>query len=373
MRFLRCHYFPFLSDFYCLPCNDSIYGQTGCEGKCNLSNYFTSKFPFCENEGCGEGYYNLNGICTNCSMGAPNCKNCTYEVSEQETNGNFVCHECESNEYLLSEFGKCEPCNTFISNCKECHYENNSKAVCDKCNTGYYPDSTGICKECYKNYNINGGYCLVCSVNKTEYDNCYCDSRYVKIGHSECLKCSSSCSKCLYDKETGKTECFRCNSGYTLDSNKQCIKCEDRCDSCELNEDNNTICLYCDSKYVLNDNKCLFCGNGCSNCLYNETSKEIECLKCENNYYDYINNTYQCLINIDVSNIYLYGCLKAQYIEKNGAYECFECKDDFIYVAKDKMCRYFKEINLSQACLEAVNLGTGEEKLKNLYIHVKDV
>ena len=86
------YYFPFLSDLYCLPCNDSIYGQTGCKGKCNGTNYIDTRFAFCEKEGCAEGYYNLNGICTNCSIGSPHCKNCTYEVSEQETNGTFTCH-----------------------------------------------------------------------------------------------------------------------------------------------------------------------------------------------------------------------------------------------------------------------------------------
>ena len=121
------YYFPFFSDLYCLPCNDSIYGQTACEKKCNGTNYITTRFPFCEKEGCAEGYFNLNGICTNCSTGSPNCKDCTYEVSEQETNGNFICHECESNEYLLTSYGECKHCNTFLSNCQECHYEKNSK------------------------------------------------------------------------------------------------------------------------------------------------------------------------------------------------------------------------------------------------------
>ena len=54
--------------------------------KCDGTNFMTTRFPFCDKEGCAEGYYNLNGICTNCSMGSENCKKCTYEVNEQMEN-----------------------------------------------------------------------------------------------------------------------------------------------------------------------------------------------------------------------------------------------------------------------------------------------
>ena len=404
------YYFPFFSDLYCLPCNDSIYGQTACEKKCNGTNYITTRFPFCEKEGCAEGYFNLNGICTNCSTGSPNCKDCTYEVSEQETNGNFICHECESNEYLLTSYGECKHCNTFLSNCQECHYEKNSKEVCDKCYGGYFPNSEGKCQNCYYR-DISGGRCYVCSVNETEYDHCYCYGGYVKIGHSECHDCGSGCSSCLYDNKTGSTECLRCYSGYVFNSDKKCIYCGDRCNKCKLDKNNNPICLSCNSNAVLKDDKCLFCDYGCSNCtidpksaykneticsscrydyafnpennnctdceyiqqlggengcercLYNEKSKDYECLECRNENYTYINNTYQCLRNIDSSRLYLYGCLKAQYIEKSGTYECFECKNDFIHITNDRTCRKLEEINLSEGCLEVVNLGTVEEPL----------
>ena len=92
----------------------------------------TTRYAFCEEGGCAEGYYNLNGICTNCSMGSKNCKKCTYEVSEQKTDGDFICHECESNEYLLTNYGECKHCNTFLDECKECHYGDNGQVMCDK-------------------------------------------------------------------------------------------------------------------------------------------------------------------------------------------------------------------------------------------------
>ena len=248
------YYFPFLSDLYCLPCNDSIYGQIGCKGKCDGTNYIDTRFAFCEKEGCAEGYYNLNGICTNCSMGSPHCKNCTYSVSEQETNGPFICHECESNEYLLSGFGECKHCNTFKSHCQECHYDNNSQPICDKCEEGYYPDSNGICQRCYQT-SISGGYCYVCSVNQTEYDRCSCYSGYAKIGHSKCQSCPSGCAECSYDKKTGDTKCLRCKTGYVLNSDNNCIDCGENCKYCQLDKNNNTICLSCYPNSVLKDGK----------------------------------------------------------------------------------------------------------------------
>ena len=238
------YYFPFLSDLYCLPCNDSIYGQIGCKGKCNGTNYINTRFAFCEKEGCAEGYYNINGSCIKCNMDLPNCKRCTYEISEQETNGSFICHECENNEYLLS-YGECKLCNTSLSYCQKCHYDNKSQAVCDKCSEGYYLDSNGKCKECYYK-NIYGGRCYVCSINETEYDYCYCYNGYTKKGYSECRYCSSPfCSECFYNDETGKTECLGCRANYILNSDKTCISCGDECNSCEFGEDNNIICLSC--------------------------------------------------------------------------------------------------------------------------------
>ena len=128
-------YFPFFNDLLCLPCNDSTYGQIGCQGNCDGSNYVETRFAFCEKGGCKEGYYNLNGICMKCGKSSPNCINCTYEVQEESTEGNFICHQCENNTFRLTEYGTCEKC--YIAYCEICHY-NNTKAVCDKCYNGYY-------------------------------------------------------------------------------------------------------------------------------------------------------------------------------------------------------------------------------------------
>ena len=79
------NYFPFFHDLLCLPCNHSLYGQIGCKGNCNSNNYIDTRNVFCEKDGCSEGFYNLNGICTNCSIGSPGCAKCSYEIKANQT------------------------------------------------------------------------------------------------------------------------------------------------------------------------------------------------------------------------------------------------------------------------------------------------
>ena len=71
-------YFPLYSNTYCIKCDDEIDGQKGCGGKCDSSNYTTILNVLCEENGCKEGYYNVDGICNKCNKGSEYCTNCTY-------------------------------------------------------------------------------------------------------------------------------------------------------------------------------------------------------------------------------------------------------------------------------------------------------
>ena len=57
----KSKYFLFFNNLLCLACDDKIYGQVGCGGNCDSSNYIVTRNVFCEENGCKEGYYNLNG------------------------------------------------------------------------------------------------------------------------------------------------------------------------------------------------------------------------------------------------------------------------------------------------------------------------
>ena len=400
-------FFPFFNNLLCLPCNDSTYGQIGCQGNCNGSNYVETRFAFCEEGGCKEGYYNLNGICMKCSEGSDHCINCTYEVQEESTNGNFICHKCENNTYRLTEYGTCEKC--YISYCDICHYDNNTQAVCDKCSNGYYINQYRYCQNC-NNVSIFGGNCSICSDNNTAYETgeCWCYAGYTLVNHSKCVECPNGCSRCLYNNQTKKTECQNCYSGYVMTPDKNCKYCGDGCESCTIDKKGHTNCTSCYSGTFLNYNECLICsdgcdkceidksspykneskctqcyyyyalspynnctycrdileigGYGCYKCEYNKKGKKYQCLSCRNDNYTHITNDFKCLSNIEPKQIYLYGCLRAISIG-NGKYECQECKYDFIQIVNDKTCRRYNEISISTNCLVVENLKTPEDPL----------
>ena len=338
-------------------------------------------------------------------MASPGCLKCTYEVSEKNENGNgnFVCNECLSDEYRLTENNVCEKCQ--LANCEKCFFNksDNENVECDICDEGYYKNSAGECEVCYS-VSIYGGDCKVCSENDTEYNTCYCHDGFTKIGNSTCFQCTNGCSECKYDLLNNNTECIRCYTNYALDSNKNCIFCGEGCGYCELDAKNNPICKYCDMGTLSVNNKCLMCssgcskcymdrnekicteckyyyalnsennicqycddtedtGDGCERCTYNKNNKKYECLKCWNNDYTYINNTLQCFHNTNKNQSYLYGCLNATFNEITKKYECYYCKNDFAKVKNEKRCIKPIEENLSSYCLEVENINTSENPL----------
>ena len=227
-------YFQFFNNLFCLPCNDTTYGQIGCEGKCDGTNYKKTRNVFCEEDGCKEGYFNLNGVCMTCSEISSGCSKCVKEETSNVENRNFKCTECLNDEYFLDQYDGCEKCK--LPNCKKCLYNKDRGLVeCDICEENYYRNSDGKCTECYYVY-IYGGYCKVCSENETEYHSCSCYdySGYTKNGSDSCIDCQEGCSECKYDNKPKSTECINCNYNYAFDSDKSCIYCGNECKECEL-------------------------------------------------------------------------------------------------------------------------------------------
>ena len=73
----------------------------------------------CDENGCKEGFYNLNGICFNCSVGSSGCKIYSYTLNEKNEH-EYYCSVCLNNEYILNSQGKCQHCS--INFCRKCHY-----------------------------------------------------------------------------------------------------------------------------------------------------------------------------------------------------------------------------------------------------------
>ena len=294
-----------------------------------------------------------------------------------------------------------------MDHCLECRFSNSTQE-CLKCENNYYLSSDKTCKNCRYKYDfINNRYCRVCSDNETDLDleKCYCDGYHILNESNNCVYCGEGCLGCILGKDN-IPYCLQCYSGYALNE-KKCSRCPDGCNSCYF--DNNQMkCSSCYSNYALSNGKCEYCCEGCNNCIigqnndtsclecdyynyafnsnntctycgeinylgdgcercrYNEMKNKYECLQrfsyydsnTEKNIYNYafIKNEYKCLSNTEQEQFYLYGCLEANLMD-NNIYECLKCKEDFISIINDKTCRKTTEINLSNNCLEVINIG----------------
>ena len=400
------NHFLFFDDLYCLPCDHKYYGQVGCGGNCDSSRYKNDRFVYCNENKCKEGYFYLNGLCFSCEKGSPGCKNCSVSETQNEygqIDYNYICNECLSDEYRLDQFGTCEKCS--ISNCLKCKFtDNNLNQECIQCEENYYL-SNGICKNC-KTVSINYMSCTDCSDDSSNLSSCYCYySNYAIHENKTCSYCPEGCNYC-YINENNIPYCLRCSSG-TFKKENECLICDTGCNSCILGDNGQKICTSCDPQYALFNGTCKLCGYGCNNCIIkdgkntsclscynnygynpnnenctycryidylgdhgcyscrlNNNTNKYECLECDYHYYNgqyifdyaYIKNKYQCLSNTNDNQKYLYGCLEANYINDNE-YECLKCKEGFIQIINDKTCRAISTVNLSNFCLEVINIG----------------
>ena len=115
-------YFPLFNNLFCIPCDDKIYGQVGCEGECDSSDYSNSGYAYCQ--ACKEGYYNLDGLCQECGRSSPGCIKCTNDKETASEKKVFKCEKClNEEEYIIDENFQCIKCNGKLANCKKCHYE----------------------------------------------------------------------------------------------------------------------------------------------------------------------------------------------------------------------------------------------------------
>ena len=443
-------HFPFFHNLFCIPCDDPLYGQVGCGGNCDATDYFQTRNIICEKDGCKEGFYNLNGFCTKCSVGAPECKRCSMTLNENNEE-EFKCLECSSDCYLDPNDGRCYYYGCY-SNCRKCNHtvnNGNHESICVECENGFYIDknNNNYCKKCKDPVKIANGYCRICSDDENDYESgpCWCNTYYTLKSHSNCVKCPDNCPYCQYNKNTNKAECLRCDPGYIINSEKTCSycgngcnqcsllenltlncstcfsnkfesenkclvcvdncklcedskkclkcnqgyillsdgtcgKCPSFCSSCSVKENDEIICLKCEDHFALkSETECVYCPNiniegmeGCNRCGYDKINNKFECYECQKkerehsyslyNFYTHVINTNQCFNNSDKEKPSFYGCLTSY---KNGDnYECLSCNNDygyFINILNDKVCKKAYDINLNSYCIEAENIGQGED------------
>ena len=81
-------YFPLFAGLECIRCNDEEYGQSACQGKCDIENGKV----LCDK--CIERYYSVDGICFTCLSGSENCDKCSYEAPPGSNQKIYKCLEC---------------------------------------------------------------------------------------------------------------------------------------------------------------------------------------------------------------------------------------------------------------------------------------
>ena len=386
-------YFLLYSNISCIKCNDEQYGQVACIGKCDGSKYNEYHNVLCDEEGCKEGFYNLDGFCFNCTKGSEHCTKCTYQAPSGSNIKRFKCIECEgglNGDYRVSDSdGICHTCQ--ISNCIKCHFiPGTYKSECDVCQQGYYANSGG-CSKCNDRNNIDNGYCYYCPVKdvpNSDKQNCRCNSYYTLKDSFTCIRCPNNCLSCEYNQVSKLSTCSRCDYGYSL-KNGNCIYCGINCKYCNIDTNNSPICTTCYSGYRQVGGKCYKCPSNCRSCLNsNYDNNELVCDSCYNYYYlnpsngcsscpnncptcQFSNNKFicntcsynnvmnknslceSCSANEEIGGV---GCINCQYASNRNY--CYKCSPNYIFISNDYICRLPLDAKLSIYCENATNVGT---------------
>ena len=297
-------YFLLVNKIACMKCDDEIYGNIGCGSICDGSNYKETRNVICEENGCKEGFYDIEGICYRCNTESPHCAKCSYLAPKGSTQRKFKCLQCDSDEYqLLPISSKCEKCE--IPHCLESSFDKNEKCVCLKCENDYYVDEYQLCSKCYWR-SIIGGTIYYCGEDIPP-SKCT-TSGYVSDNDKSCLICPKVCDNCYYNNVTEKANCKSCPSKYYLNKENTCTICPSICKTCSLNNKKEVICNSCYKGYFLNGETCTICIPHCDSC------ESIICSECSTGYTLYNGECLKCPDNCS-------NCKK----DSNGNIVCLSC------------------------------------------------
>ena len=376
-------HFPFFNNLFCIPCDDPLYGQVGCGGNCDATNYLDTRNIICEKNGCKEGYYNLNGFCIPCSTGSPDCKSCSVTLNENNEE-EFKCLECINNNYYLDpNNGKCywHGCHSYCRKCNYTNFNDYYDSICYECENGFYIDQNDnrYCKKCKDPVEIANGFCRICSDDENDYESgqCWCNKYYTLKSHSNCVKCPDHCPYCEYNQKTNKAECLSCDPGYTINSEKSCSYCGNGCNQCSLIDNQAPNCSFCFSNKFESENKCLVCIDNCKLCENNKKCSEcnpgyillsdgtcgkcpsfcsscavkenndIICTKCEDHFA--LKSETECVYCPNITGEGMEGCNRCGYDKVNNKFECYECekkeREDSYY-----LYNFYTHVNNTNQC-----------------------
>ena len=316
----------------CIPCDDENEGQKGCEGSCDSSKYSITRNVLCDK--CKEGYYNIEGICLQCSIGSPNCTNCSYEVYEGSDKKIFKCLKCVNDDYRVD--GKCRTC-SLPPNCLKCRYAPEThNSECIQCQNGFHL-MNGKCYSCYKKReSIVGGscyyyFCPGTSDHKKDFF-CSCSGNYALTPQNTCIPCFYECIECYYDQSTNSGICYNCCSKYGLTPQNTCIPCPINCQDCKYDDKNEPKCTSCGYGFGLLNDECISCGEHYVSCkFYNNT--EI-CNMCEGGYT--LTDRKTCELELRIPEHC--GIYKNERFNNKSEYICTSCRMYYTLDSENNRC-----------------------------------
>ena len=288
------------------------------------------------------------------------------------------CFRCNEGFFLDSNFRCQENPIPKIENC----YRYLNKNHCEECEGGFFKKFEGECKQntIIQGCTLYSGFvnpettCLKCEKSDYLYSNT-CNKRVNLIDHCEEHEIHhDKCSKCGFDKQISSdglkcfekvlnceeysistksdTEliCSKCLKGYYFHQTfKKCQK--GTISNCVHYFHNMDKCSICDTKYYLENEKCISHSEFPNCSIYNETKKD-ECSYCKNGFI-IVKHTNGC---VRVENIKP-GC-----IAHKNANECEECDKDY-FLTNQNTCDL---IPLSSNCV--IYNESGCDKCKEDYI-----
>ena len=303
---------------------------------------------------CENGYYLENGVCKRCYDRAQSISggNCYYYYCPDSSNHNsFLYCSCFSN-YALTPQNNCKAC---TDNCNDCRYEQSTNnAKCYGCISYYALSPQNACTHCPSN-------CKSCYYDQNILKCDSCEKNFGLLNH-QCASCGDHCKSCNFPYNNNTAICTNCDSPYILTDKQICelLSIPEHCNDYDKKRFNNrdeVICTSCNSYYTLDEdnNRCLSCPSDCTRCHFDNSNN----FYCDNCAYDYVLDANQlcepCANNALIGGV---GCIHCKY--ENYKNKCTQCRDDYIFIRNDDVCKLPSEINLNVSCYEAIRLGNGK-------------
>ena len=125
-----------------------------------------------------------------------------------------------------------------------------------------------------------------------------------------------------------------------------------------FNNKDEVICNGCEDYYTIDktNNICLECPSHCTRCHFDLNSNSFLCDACADDYVLSIDKLCEpCASNEMIGGV---GCIHCRYDGYKN--KCIYCRDDYIFIINDDVCKLPSEVNLNVTCFQAIRLDNDQ-------------